>query len=169
MYVVPEDLRNILKEPIGRLVDQQKLLKILKNEEKIVSIGDTVTYTILKNGFEPLFCVVDYKTHRGVCEEEIINKIKSFGRKSINVENPPGVITDDLCEVIQIIFENLKSGPFRVEVEGEEDLASLIVLLFAPSDVTIIYGLPDKGVLVVKPTKEIKDKVKKVLDIMRCD
>jgi uncharacterized protein (UPF0218 family) len=36
-------------------------------------------------------------------------------------------------------------------------------------DATIIYGLPDKGVLVVKPTKKIKNKVKKVLEIMRCD
>jgi GTP-dependent dephospho-CoA kinase len=169
MYIVPENLRDILKEPIGRLVDEKKLLEILKDKEKIISIGDTVTYTLLKNGFEPVFCIVDYKTHRGVCEDEVISKIKSFGKKSINVKNPPGVITDDLCEVIKIIFENLNSGPFRIEVEGEEDLASLIVLFFAPSDVTIIYGLPDKGVLVVKPTKEIKDKVKKVLDIMRCE
>jgi len=169
MYIVPENLRDILKEPVGKLVDEKKLLEILKNKKKIVSIGDTVTYTLLKNEIEPVFCIVDYKTHRGVCEDEIIETIKSFAKKSIKVENPPGFITDDLCEVIKIVLENLETGPFRIEVEGEEDLASLIVLSFAPSDVTIIYGLPDKGVLVVKPTREIKDKVKKALDIMRCD
>ncbi len=169
MYKIPENLRDILNKPIGKLVNEKKLLQILKNEKKIVSIGDTVTYTLLKNGFEPIFCIVDYKTHRGVCEDEIVEKIKSFSKKTIKVENPPGLITDDLWEVIKIIFENLENGPFRIEIEGEEDLASLIVLFFAPSDVTIIYGLPNKGVLVVKPTKEIKDKVKKVLEIMRCD
>lgn len=169
MYKIPENLIDILNKPIGKLVNEKKLLQILKNEKKIVSIGDTVTYTLLKNGFEPIFCIVDYKTHRGVCEDEIVEKIKSFSKKTIKVENPPGLITDDLCEVIKIIFENLENGPFRIEVEGEEDLASLIVLFFAPRDVTIIYGLPNKGVLVVKPTKEIKDKVKKVLEIMRCD
>ena len=100
---------------------------------------------------------------------EIIKKIKSFGKITIKVKNPPGLITDELCEAIKIILENLKNGPFRIEVEGEEDLASLIVLFFAPMDVTIIYGLPDKGVLVIKPTKRIKDKVKKILDIMKCD
>ena len=167
MYKIPENLRDILNKPIGKLVNEKKLLQILKNEKKIVSIGDTVTYTLLKNGFEPIFCIVDYKTHRGVCEDEIVEKIKSFSKKTIKVENPPGLITDDLYEVIKIIFKNLEYGPFRIEVEGEEDLASLIVLLFAPIDVTIIYGLPDKGVLVVKPTKEIKDKVKKILDIMK--
>jgi len=167
MYKIPENLRDILNKPIGKLVNEKKLLQILKNEKKIVSIGDTITYTLLKNGFEPIFCIVDYKTHRGVCEDEIVEKIKSFSKKTIKVENPPGLITDDLYEVIKIIFKNLEYGPFRIEVEGEEDLASLIVLLFAPIDVTIIYGLPDKGVLVVKPTKEIKDKVKKILDIMK--
>ena len=169
MYKIPENLRDILNKPIGKLVNEQQLIKILKKKKKIVTIGDAVTYTLLKNGFEPIFCIVDYKTHRGICEDEIIKKIKSFGKKTINVKNPPGFITDDLFEVIKIIFENLEYGPFRVEVEGEEDLASLIVLFFSPSDATIIYGLPDKGVLVVKPTKEIKNKVKKILGIMRCD
>ena len=95
--------------------------------------------------------------------------IKSYGRITIKVKNPPGFISDDLCEVIKNVFKNIENGPFRIEVEGEEDLASLIVLFFAPEDVTIIYGLPDKGVLVVKPTKQIKNKVKNVLDLMRCD
>jgi uncharacterized protein (UPF0218 family) len=167
MYKISENLRDILNKPIGILVNEKKLLQVLKNEKKIVSIGDTVTYTLLKNGFEPVFCIVDYKTQRGACEDEIVDKIKSYSKKTIKVKNSPGFITDDLCEVIKIIFKNLEYGPFRIEVEGEEDLASLIVLFFAPSDVTIIYGLPDKGVLVVKPTKEIKDKVKKVLDIMK--
>lgn len=169
MYRIPENLRDILNKPIGKLVDESKLIQILKNEKKIISIGDTVTYTLLKNGLEPVFCIVDYITHRGICEDEIIKKIKSFGKITIKVENPPGFITDDLCEAIKIILENLENGPFRIEVEGEEDLASLIVLFFAPMDVTIIYGLPDKGVLVIKPTKRIKDKVNKILDIMRCD
>ncbi len=169
MYKISKNLRDILNKPIGTLVNEKKLLQVLKNEKKIVSIGDSVTYTLLKNGFEPVFCIVDFKTHRGVCEDEIVEKIKSFSKKTIKVDNPPGFITDDLCEVIKIILENIEKGPFLIEIEGEEDLASLIVLFFAPRDVTIIYGLPDKGVLVVKPTKEIKDKVKKVLDIMRCE
>ncbi|MCK4902903.1 MAG: DUF359 domain-containing protein, partial [Thermoplasmatales archaeon] len=48
----------------------------------------------------------------------------------------------------------------------EEDLASLAAIYMAPSDVTIIYGLPDKGVLVIKPTPENKRLVKEILDKM---
>ena len=167
MYILPSNLREILKEPIGKLVDEKSLIKILKDKNKIISVGDTVTYTILKNDIEPLLCVVDYKTRRGPCEEEIVEKIKSFSKKSIIVENPPGIISDELIEVLKVIIENLDKGPYRLEIIGEEDLASMIVLLLAPVDVTIIYGLPDKGVLVVKPTDENKDKVNEALEKMK--
>jgi uncharacterized protein (UPF0218 family) len=167
MYILPENLREILKEPIGKLVDEKSLIELLKDESKIISVGDTVTYTLLKYDIEPLLAIVDYKTRRGPCDEETIEKIKSFSKKSIIVENPPGVISDELIEVLKISIENLDKGPYRLEIIGEEDLASMIALLFAPVDVTIIYGLPDKGVLVVKPTDENKVKVKEALEKMK--
>lgn len=166
MRVLPENIKDLLKEPIGQLVDEKKLLKFLKNEKHIVSIGDLVTYTLLKHNIEPVFCIVDYKTRRDKCEPKVVELIKSFGKKSIVVKNPPGTISDDLWNVIKIAYENLEEGGLRIEIDGEEDLASLAAIFLAPSDATIIYGLPDKGVLVVKPTKENKSKVKKVLDKM---
>jgi len=166
MRVLPKNLRDILKEPMGKLVNEKELLNLLKNEKFIVSIGDLVTYTILKNNIEPAFCVVDFKTRRGECLPEIVELIKSFGKKSIAVKNPPGVISDDLWKVIGLAFENLEIGSLRIEVDGEDDLASLAAIFLAPKDVTIIYGLPDKGVLVVNPTYENKKKVKEILDKM---
>jgi len=81
MRVLPENLRDILKEPIGQLVNEEQLLEILKDEKYIVSIGDTVTYTILKHDIKPVFCIVDYKTRRGACDQEVVDLIKSFGKK----------------------------------------------------------------------------------------
>lgn len=165
MYVLPENLRNLLKEPMGQLVDEKKLLELLKDEDFIISIGDTVTYTILKNEIKPAFCIVDYQTRRGPCPKEVVELIKSFGKKSVVIKNPPATITDDLWNVIKFAFEDIKN-PLRIEIDGEEDLASLAVIYMAPSDATIIYGLPDKGVLVVKANKENKTKVKEILDKM---
>ena len=54
----------------------------------------------------------------------------------------------------------------EIEIDGEEDLAALPAILLAPGDVTIIYGLPDKGVLVVKPTPKNKQLVKEILNKM---
>jgi uncharacterized protein (UPF0218 family) len=166
MRVLPDNLRDILKEPIGQLVDEKELLKLLSKEKYIVSVGDLVTYTLLKHEIEPVFCIVDFKTRRGECSPEIKDLIKSFGKKSIVVQNPPATISDDLWNVIKLAYENLETGALRIEIEGEEDLASLAVIYMAPSDVTIIYGLPDKGVLVVKPTRENKKLVKEILDKM---
>ena len=166
MRVLPDNLRDFLKQPVGQLVDEKELLKILQKEKYIVSIGDMVTYTLLKNEIEPVFCIVDYKTRRGKCSSEMIELIKSFGNKSVIVENPPATISDDLWNVIEMAYENLEIGSLRIEIEGEEDLASLAAIYMAPSDVTIIYGLPDKGILVIKPTPESKQLVKEILDKM---
>jgi len=166
MRALPDNLRDFLKKPVGQLVDEKELLELLQNETYIVSIGDMVTYTLLKNEIEPIFCIVDYKTRRGECSSEMIELIKSFGNKSVIVENPPATISDDLWNVIEMAYENLKIGSLRIEIEGEEDLASLAAIYMAPSDVTIIYGLPDKGVLVIKPTPENKRLVKEILDKM---
>jgi len=166
MRVLPNNLRNNLKKPIGQLVDEKELLRILKNEKYIISIGDIVTYTILKNKIEPVFCIVDYKTKRGKCSEEIKNIIKSYGKKIISLKNPPGTITDKLWDVIKKSLSNIVDKGLVIEVDGEEDLASLAVIFLAPTDATIIYGLPDKGVLVVKPTSKNKKLVKQILDKM---
>ena len=166
MKVLPEDLRDFLKKPMGQLVDEKELINLLRNVKYTVSIGDMVTYTILKHGIEPIFCIVDFKTRRGKCSDEIIEQIRSYGKKSIVVKNPPATITDDLWNVIEMAYENLEDDPLRIEIEGEEDLASLAAIYMAPSDVTIIYGLPDKGVLVVKPTNENKRLIKDILDKM---
>ena len=166
MRVLPDNLRDFLKQPVGQLVDEKELLELLQNEKYIVSIGDMVTYTLLKNEIEPVFCIVDYKTRRGECSSEMIDLIKSFGNKSVIVENPPATISDALWNVIEMAYETLEIGSLRIEIEGEEDLASLAAIYMAPSDVTIIYGLPDKGVLVIKPTPENKQLVKEILDKM---
>lgn len=166
MRVLPSNLRDILKEQMGKLVNEKELIFLLRNEKFIVSVGDLVTYTILKNNIKPLFCVVDYKTRRGECSDEIINMIKSFGKKSIIVKNPPGTISDELWRAIKLAFKNLQNISMRIEIDGEDDLASLAAIFLAPKDATIIYGLPDKGVLIVRPTNENKKKVKEILDQM---
>ena len=167
MHFLPDELRDLLKSPIGDLVDEKQLLKKISHEDLIVTVGDQVTYTLIKNRIKPIFCIVDYRTRRGEFPYEFIKLIKSYGDEVIKVENPQGYITDELWDAIDKAFNNASKNIFtRIEVDGEEDLASLAVIFIAPEDVTIIYGLPDKGVLVVKPTNDNKQKVKEVLEKM---
>ena len=166
MLVLPEDLRDKLKEPLGHLVDEQGLLKLIKDENYIVSVGDLVTFTLLKNNIKPIICIVDYILERKEYSSEMKQKIQDFGRKHINVKNPPGVITDELWNAIESVYKNLEKGPLCIEIEGEEDLAALAAIYMAPPYVTIIYGLPNKGVVIVKANEANKRKVKEILDKM---
>jgi len=164
--ILPDDLRDELKEPLGRLVDEKELLKILKEEKYIVSIGDQVTYTLLKNNIEPVFCIVDFRIKRNRYSEEIKNLIQSFGNKRVVIENPPKCISNDLWVAIESAYQNIGKDALRIEIKGEEDLATLPAILLAPRDVTIIYGLPNKGVVIVKPVDKNKKKVKEILNKM---
>jgi uncharacterized protein (UPF0218 family) len=166
MYRLPEDLKNTLKGYIGALVDEPKLLNLLKKEKYIVSVGDKVTYTLLKNGIIPILCIVDYKLERKSYPLQMKTFIRKLRATHIQIKNPPGTITDELWDAIKTVFNNLKNNPVCIEVDGEEDLASLAAIYLAPGGVTVIYGLPNRGVVVVKTTSVNKQKVKEVLDRM---
>jgi len=166
MLVLPDELRYLLREPIGKLVNEKELLRIITCEKYIISVGDLVTFTLLNNGIKPDICIIDYILKRKKYSKEMKNKIKEFNAKQINVKNPPGTITDDLWNAIKLSLEKKDEGPFRIEVDGEEDLAALTAIYIAPSYATVIYGLPNKGVVIVKATKEHKCKVKEILDRM---
>ena len=38
----------------------------------------------------------------------------------------------------------------KIEVEGEEDLAALVAIATAPDGAHVIYGLPQRGLMVVE-------------------
>jgi len=164
--ILPDDLRDKLKEPLGILVDEKELFNQLKEYKYIVSVGDQVTYTLLKNNIEPAFCIIDFKIKRKSYSDEIKNVIQSFGKKRIIIKNPPKCISNDLWEAIESAYKKIGKDTLRIEIEGEEDLAALPAILLAPRDVTIIYGLPNKGIVIVKAVEKNKRKVKEILDKM---
>jgi len=166
MYVLPETLKDTLKGYIGQLVDEPTLLQLLKKERYIVSVGDKVTYTLLKHDIHPVLCIVDFILERKAYPLEMKHCIQGYGKVRIHIKNPQGTITDALWDAIETVMKNLDSGPVCIEVDGEEDLASLAAIYLAPRGVTVIYGLPNRGVVVVKSTTAHKQKIKEVLDQM---
>jgi uncharacterized protein (UPF0218 family) len=113
-----------------------------------------------------MLSIVDFIIERKQYASEMKERIQHFGKIHIHIKNPPGVITDELWNAIENAFANIDEGPYCIEIDGEEDLATLPAIYLAPRDVTIIYGLPNKGIVVVTATKAQKQKVKKILDKM---
>jgi len=165
-YTLTEQLRTILKKPLGFLYTEAQVLSYIQQHPHVISIGDEITATLLTNNISPLFCVIDFISKRKEIAESKKSLIKSYGTQVICVENPPGIITKELWSVIEDACTRQDQKSIRIEVTGEEDLAALPAILFAPANVTIIYGLPDKGVVVVPSTEAHKQKVKDILSEM---
>lgn len=167
MYVLPKDLEAELKEPLGELVPGPQLIDRLRHEKCIISIGDRVTYTVLSAGLRPCICIVDFILERRPYPEEMKTVTTSYGKTVLKVRNPPGTISDELWTALETCFQHPERSPVRIEVEGEEDLAGLAAIALAPGGATIIYGLPNRGVVVVTATPEHKKKVYSVLQRMK--
>lgn len=164
--VTPETLPK-LKEPFGILIQgsfsetMNKLEEIVKKEKppKVIAVGDTVSENLHKHQIIPQVAITDNKSMR--------KKIKplSFPSKSlVKVKNPQGTITQ---EAIAAIREALKSEKqVHILVDGEEDLLTLIAVFYAPENTLVIYGQPQKGIVVVKVTPEKKTSAQKILKVM---
>lgn len=163
MLILQENLRSELKKPIGDLYpsldEVEDFLKSKYNQELLISVGDVTTQNLQKVGLIPHLGIIDNIVERNPSSYDI-----TYNNVTLNVENPPGVITDQLQETIKKAFQLVKSG-FRViiQVDGEEDLAVLPCILTAPSGSLVLYGQPGEGLVVCEVDKLI-DKVKKFKD-----
>ena len=167
MYVLPKGLEAELKQPLGRLVAGPALFDLLQKEKFIVSIGDRVTFSVLSAGLRPCVCVVDFILERRPYAPAMKEVVAGYGKTVVKVRNPPGTISDELWAALESLFKHPELYPVRVEVDGEEDLAGLAAIALAPGGATIIYGLPNRGVVVVSATPEHKKKVNDVLQRMK--
>lgn len=161
---LPAELRDELKNPLGEVVDENKLEGILKDVSRVVTVGDECSLTLYKMGIVPDIAVVDFKVQRGDIQNKRV-QIQEIGQIVINVNNPPGAITKELWQAVEKAY--LREEKVRIEVSGEEDLATLPCVWLAPKNTAIVYGLPNIGLVVVLDLHEAKLKVKNVLTKMK--
>jgi hypothetical protein len=150
---LPENLREELARPIGKLVSAWALRKHIEGSPRIVSVGDVVTITLLQMKLEPDVAVFDYKTQRSE-DYKAKERIGKMGGRLVKVENPPGRITRALWKAVRDAVNGKEK--IKIEVSGEEDLAALVAIATAPEGVQVIYGLPNKGLMVVRVDAETR-------------
>jgi uncharacterized protein (UPF0218 family) len=116
-------------------------------------VGDVVTVTLLQMGMVPDVAVFDYKTQRS---EEYASKarIEKMKGRLVKVENPPARITKAMWKAVKEAV--LAQDTVKVEVSGEEDLAALVAIVNAPEGAQVIYGIPDKGMMVVSVDRDTR-------------
>lgn len=160
MLVLKKESRGIFKKPFGKLYSTlNEVDRDFLENHFLISIGDATTNNVLNANIIPEIGIIDNKIEREVSDHKI-----EYNAITLNVDNPPGTITDELCETIEKA-KGLATGKLNVliVVNGEEDLAVIPCVLMAPENTVILYGQPGEGLVVVEADK-IKDTAKKLLD-----
>jgi GTP-dependent dephospho-CoA kinase len=149
---LPRALRGELLGSI--FTDAERLLE--SADEPLVAVGDVVTYHLESVGVTPDVALVDGITKRERVGPEVRNAVSDDARR-ITVENPAGVLTDDLLRALVEAVES--PAPTVLVVDGEEDLAALPAVLAVPIGASVVYGQPDEGMVLARVTPELQAEV----------
>ncbi len=167
-YRLPEDLRARLQRPLAPVVDEAGLLELDRAGRlgrPLACVGDMVCETLLRLGIEPKILVYDLVTLRGAVPDAVREALTGRSDRLVRVRNPPGEITEQLERAVKDAFAH--EAPTRIQVDGEEDLAGLPVLRHAPQGATMIYGMPNQGLVPVPVTDENRAKAEMFLSLMK--
>ncbi|MEM2878779.1 MAG: GTP-dependent dephospho-CoA kinase family protein [Candidatus Hadarchaeales archaeon] len=159
--IMPEELRAVLRRPLGRLFPSPvKLVEFLSEKRpiSIITVGDRTSVEMIKSGIKPDITVVDFKEMREPVEKKARKLLMSFGKREKMVTNPPGTITPGLIAAIA----DAEKGT-RIIVNGEEDLAVLPAVLLSKEGTVVIYGQPKEGIVLIEVTVKKKEEVAGIL------
>ncbi|MFB3889065.1 MAG: GTP-dependent dephospho-CoA kinase family protein [Candidatus Bathyarchaeia archaeon] len=167
-YCITPEVLSRFKQPFGTVVEgnfSETMRKLRKRAEEekatvLVSVGDTVSRNMHRHNLVPQLSITDDKSMRRKLKPKIFP-----AKKLIKVRNPPGTISH---EAITAIRKALRSHEhFHILVEGEEDMLTLVAVLYAPENALVIYGLPHKGIVAVKVTQEKRAEAEEILKGMK--
>jgi uncharacterized protein (UPF0218 family) len=167
-YKLTPELRVKLKTPFGNLIEgtpdqtMAKMKEIAEIEQmpKIISVGDVVSRNLHEYNIHPQLTIIDNVSLRdhAMPEEATVDK-------TVYVDNPQGTITK---EAIAAVKKAIESGQHtHIVVRGEEDLLTLIAVLYAPEKAFVVYGQPHSGIVAIKVSQKNKAHVQEFLNAMK--
>lgn len=136
----------------------------VRNGSKLLTVGDQCTLTFIEEKIIPDVFIVDYQIKREP-SLELKARFDEVSEETMKVQNPAGVITKGLWSAIYDALPSDKK--VRIEVEGEEDLATLPCISLADHGSQVAYGLPNEGLVLVDVDEESKERVWRILERMR--
>jgi len=171
---MPTNLDAELKEPMGTLFPgpedtpevaiQAAVEAIPAFSPCLVAVGDVTVNALLETGWVPDVGIVDGLTKRTKWDGEL--DTSSFVGH-LTCENPAGQLTPDLLECADLALEfafSEEGGPVLLEVEGEEDLAPILIHLLAPLGTVVLYGQPSAGVVLRVTDESTKARCRALLN-----
>ncbi|PSQ08796.1 DUF359 domain-containing protein [Halobacteriales archaeon QS_5_70_15] len=166
---LPRSLRGELKDPLGPVYTDAAGL-LADAGDPVVTVGDVVTYHLLRADRRPDVALVDRKTKRETVDDAIWAAIDGFDRR-IGVSNPPATLSASLLTELRSAFDRTGAGEGTtvLVVDGEEDLAALPAVLAAPEGASVVYGQPDEGMVRAGTSPDERAVVRDLLERMDGD
>ena len=167
-YRVTPELRVKFKDPFGMLIrgsfveTMDKMAEIVAREKppKIISVGDTVSRNLYERQLNLQLSITDNKRRRKVVQPTIF-----AGMRIVKVINPQGTITEEAIAAVRQALESEER--VHILVDGEEDLLTIVAVLYAPENSFVVYGQPFEGIVVVKVTSGKKAAAEEFLKAMK--
>ena len=122
-------------------------------------MGDYITEYLFNHNIKPDLFIIDDRIMR-----KQIPPIKADADIVVKVKNPPGTITDQAWSAIEKASNSRRRT--KIQVDGEEDLLALVAILTVPLNSIVLYGQPLQGVVVVRVTAEIRERVERIVEAM---
>ncbi|HVF69692.1 MAG TPA: DUF359 domain-containing protein, partial [Xanthomonadales bacterium] len=111
--------------------------------------------------------IVDYKTRRVAISDKEKKALAEISKidNVMETDNSPGNIERRAVGMIRKALDDFSETKRKqlIIVDGEEDLLVLPVVALSPLDSVVLYGQPDRGVVMIKVTEKKKKEVKYLL------
>ncbi|MBU1197270.1 DUF359 domain-containing protein [Candidatus Micrarchaeota archaeon] len=158
---LPKRLRPVLKKPFGTLFSTRKALENLRREKRIIAVGDIATLHLLSKGIPPWIAFVDYHYRRRPLSRTQRKRLSRWKARTWRLTNPAGTLSENAFRLTKKLLA-LRHQRHVVEVRGEEDLLVIPAALQAKKDTVIYYGQPGRGGVVMRATKTVKARIRRV-------
>ena len=153
-YILTEELREVLKEPLGPLIPNDNLTyeeikSHIDKSKMIITVGDATTERLIQLGIIPSVQIVDgreMRVKRALPLSKIENQIKA--------SNPAGHVSREALMALSSAMKAKK--PIRIVIDGEEDLLTLPSVALSPDGTSVLYGQPKRGIVIIKVNRESK-------------
>ena len=176
-FLMTKEVELNLKDPFGRLIEGPEenpefamrlvLEEIFGKPGPIIAVGDVTVKTLQDLNNVADIALIDERTKRELWAEaaEIDNSKYDI---VLECENQAGILSKSLFECCKVAIDAWlnENKSTLIRVDGEEDLAPLLLHPLAPLGAVVLYGQPGKGVVIRYTGFDSKNRCRDLLSAM---
>ena len=179
-FILTKEVESNLKDPFGQLFEGPEddtsvairavLEETFGSHGPIIAVGDVTVKALQDLGSPADIALIDGKTKRQ--EWAGASTIDtSLYDENLTCKNPAGQLNAELYHACKVAIEawSKENKTTIIDVDGEEDLAPLLLHPMAPMGAVVLYGQPNRGVVLRWTGFDSKSRCRELLAAMDRD